>query len=159
MPVRSGAVGRVGVAIPVLVAGFLLAGCGDDGGGEVEGLPTVEGAPEVVVRATDFAFEPSTLHLVAGEPVNVVLEVAEGRHDLAVVVSEDERFVLPIVEEGERTRGALTIDQPGTYQLVCLVPGHASEGMIGTVEVAPAEDGGEGGAATTGGGAEAGGSE
>ena len=108
------------------------AGCGDDSPVEVEGLPTVEGAPELVVVATDFAFEPEVLHLVAGEAVNVVLESSEGGHNLVV---PDAGYQLPIVDEGEVTRGALTIDEPGTYDLLCSVPGHAQEGMVGTVEV------------------------
>ena len=117
-----------------LVAVLAIAGCGDDSPAEVEGLPTVESAPELVVVATDFAFEPEVLHLVAGEPVNVVLESSQGGHNLAV---PDADFQLPIVDEGEVTRGALTIDEPGTYELGCTVPGHASEGMVGTVEVSP----------------------
>ena len=112
---------------------LLAAACGDDNGpAEVEGLPTVAGAPELVVVGTDFAFEAEVLHLVAGDPVNIVLESAEGGHNLAV---PDAEFLLPIVDEGEVTRGALTIDEPGTYDLLCTVPGHAEEGMVGTVEV------------------------
>ena len=126
----------IAVAPVVVAAAALLAGCGDDDGelAEVEGLPTVDGAPEILVVGTDFAFEPDVLHLDAGEPVNVVLEAAEGGHDLAVDVPGDP-FVLPIVDEGETTRGGLTIDEPGTYEMLCRVPGHASEGMVGSVEV------------------------
>jgi len=121
--------------VPAAVLSLTLAGCGDDGGGEVEGLPTVEGAPEVVVVGSDFAFEPDVLHLRAGEPVNIVFEVAEGGHDLVVVIPDEEAFRLPIIDEGSTTRGGLTIDEPGTYDLLCLVPGHIDEGMVGTVEV------------------------
>jgi plastocyanin len=119
------------IAIAVLFA----AGCGDDEPTVVEGLPTVDGAPELVVVGTDFAFEPAALHLDAGEPVNVVFEASEGGHNF--VVATDDPFALPIVDEGETTTGALTIDEPGTYELVCTVPGHAEEGMVGTVEVSP----------------------
>jgi len=132
MPTRAAIVLFAGI---VLGAGAVLSGCGDDdGGGEVEGLPTVDGAPELVVVATDFAFAPAALTLRAGEAVNVVLEVSEGGHDL-VVVAPGGAFALPIVEEGERTRGGLTIDEAGTYELFCSVPGHRGEGMVGTVEV------------------------
>jgi uncharacterized cupredoxin-like copper-binding protein len=127
----AAAVTVVGVGVAVAA----LAGCGSDKDSEVEGLPTVDGAPEVVVVATDYAFEPSTLHLDAGEPVNVVLEVSQGGHNLAVAIPGHDPFILPIVDEGESTRGALTIDEPGTYQLLCTVPGHKEEGMVGTVEV------------------------
>lgn len=123
-------------AIVPFVAILSIGGCGDDGeGGEVEGLPTVDGAPEVVVVGTDFAFEPDALRLTAGDPVNVVFESAEGGHNLVVVVPGQQAFTLPIVEEGQVTRGALTIDEPGTYELLCTVPGHVQEGMVGTVEV------------------------
>jgi plastocyanin len=120
-------------AVALVLAPLVLpAGCGDDDAAEVEGLPTVDGAPEIVVVGTDFAFEPAAISLTAGEPVNVVFEVSQGGHDLVV---PDAGFVLPIIDEGEVTRGALTIDEPGTYQMVCLVPGHIDEGMVGTVEV------------------------
>lgn len=115
-----------------MAALLVVAGCGDDGPTEVEGLDTVEGAPEVVVEGVDFAFEPSTLELRAGEPVNVRYEVTEGGHNLVVL---DAGFQLPIIDEGEVTTGALTIDEPGTYDLVCTVPGHIDEGMVGTVQV------------------------
>lgn len=119
----------------VVLAALLLAACGDDEAAEVDGLPTVAGAPEVVVIGTDFAFEPAVLHLVAGEATNVVLESSEGGHNLAV---PDAGFRLPIVDEGEVTRGALTVAAPGTYEFLCTVPGHAAQGMVGTVEVAEA---------------------
>lgn len=118
----------------LIVALLVLAACGD-ATEEVEGLPTVEGAPEIVVVGTDFRFEPDVLHLRAGEPANVVLEVSQGGHNLVV---PDAGFVLPIVDEGEVTRGALRIEEPGTYEMLCTVPGHAEEGMVGTVEVEPA---------------------
>ncbi len=131
----------------VLVLSLLVAaagGCGDDDGGgadggsgaEVEGLPTVDGAPEAVVVGTDFSFEPAVLHLVAGQPVNIVFESAQGGHNLVVL---PDLFQLPIIDEGESTRGALTIDDAGTYELVCTVPGHIDEGMVGTVEVTAVE--------------------
>jgi plastocyanin len=122
-------------AVPLLVATTLLAAScgGDDGPEEVEGdSPVVEGAPEVVVVGTDFAFEPSVLNLNAGEAVNIVFEVSEGGHDLVV---QGAGFATPIIDEGEVTRGGLVIDEPGTYEMVCLVPGHIDEGMVGTVEV------------------------
>lgn len=120
------------LALPAVAAA--LAGCGDDDN-VVEGLPTVEGAPELVVVGSDFAFEPAVLHLRAGEPVNIVFEVSEGGHDLVVALPDDETFRLPIIDEGRSTSGALTIDEPGSYQLFCSVPGHVQEGMVGTVEV------------------------
>jgi plastocyanin len=115
------------------LAALGLLGCGDDEPSEVDGLPVVEGAPEIIVVGSDYAFDPDVLHLVAGEPVNVVFESSENLHNLAV---PDAGFALPIIGEGEVTRGALTIDEPGTYDFLCTVIQHAEEGMVGTVEVA-----------------------
>ena len=110
-----------------------LAGCGDDGPAEVDGLPVVDGAPEITVEADDFAFVPDRIELTAGEAANIVLVSVGGGHNLGIA---DGDFLLPIVDEGEQTRGALTIDEPGTYEMVCTVPGHLEQGMRGTVVVA-----------------------
>jgi plastocyanin len=118
------------VVLAVVVVG--LTGCGDDGPTEVEGLDTVDGAPEVRVEGIDFAFEPDALELTASEPANIVFEVTDGGHNLVV---PDANFQLPIIDEGEVTRGALRIDEPGTYDMVCTVPGHIDEGMVATIEV------------------------
>jgi plastocyanin len=117
--------------VAVVVVGS-LAGCGDDGPTEVDGLPVIDGAPEITVEADDFAFDPAALELTAGEPTNIVLVSVGGGHNLGIA---DGDFLLPIVDEGEQTRGALTIAEPGTYEMVCTVPGHREQGMVGTVVV------------------------
>ena len=109
----------------------LAAGCGGDDGPEVVGT-TVADAAALTVVATDFAFEPSTIELTAGEPLNLTLEVDEGGHDLAV---PDAGFRIPILDEGGSAVATLRIDEPGTYQFLCNVPGHAGQGMVGTVVV------------------------
>jgi nitrite reductase (NO-forming) len=117
------------VAVVILVP---LGACGDDGTHEVEGLAVVEGAPELRVDATDFAFSPAEISVRAGEPVNIVLVSTAGGHNLSAT---DIGFRLPIVDEGETTRGALAIAEPGTYEFVCTVPGHLEQGMRGTIVV------------------------
>lgn len=122
------------LSAPLLLAS--AAGCGgEDGPAEVPGPATVADAPELLVVASDFAFAPDVLHLAAGEPVTVVLESSEGGHNL-VVDAPGDGFRLPVVDEGEATRGSLRIDEPGTFELRCTVPGHAEQGMVGSVEVA-----------------------
>jgi cytochrome c oxidase subunit 2 len=127
-----GAVRRPTVLLAVLAVLAVVAACGDDDDPPQVIGTTVAGAEEITVIGTDFAFEPSTLELTVGEPVNITLEVTDGGHDLSVV---DVGFRLPILDEGESAVGTLVIDAPGTYQLVCNVPGHIDEGMVGTVTV------------------------
>ena len=93
---------------------------------------TIADAEAVTVVATDFAFEPSTLELTAGEPVNLTLDVQDGGHDLAV---PDAGFRIPILDEPDSAVATLVLDEPGTYTFTCNVPGHAAQGMTGTITV------------------------
>jgi uncharacterized cupredoxin-like copper-binding protein len=92
----------------------------------------VEGADDVEIVATDFAFEPELLTVVAGEPVNITLRnEARGQHD--VVLAEHDFRVL--ARGGEAASGGLTVDEPGTYEMICSVPGHLDQGMRMTLVV------------------------
>lgn len=133
---------------PALAAGllFLLAGCGDDGGGdggddgggsggggEPEAVgDTVAGAPEVEVEAFDFGYRPDPLVLTAGEPVNLVMRVSSGSHNLRI---EGTDLQFPIAEEGDAVVASLTVVEPGDYRMVCTVPGHEAAGMVATLRV------------------------
>lgn len=105
-----------------------------DAGGhshEEEAPAPVEGAEEIAVSATSFAFEPDALTITAGEPVNLALTSEDILHDFVV---EDEGFHLS-AETGETSTGALTIDEPGTYTVYCSVPRHRETGMEAILEV------------------------
>ena len=105
----------------------------DDGGGHTamdEIAEPVEGAPEVEVSAVDIDFEPATLELTAGEPVNVkITNEGETLHDFTL----EEADVHVNLEPGETKTTSLTVDEPGTYEAKCTVPGHAEGGM--TIDV------------------------
>lgn len=92
----------------------------------------VVGAREVGVTATDLDFDPGVIEIRAGEPVNITL-VNDGAvfHDLTI---PDLGFMLD-ANPGEQVSGSLTVDEPGRYQFVCSVPGHADAGMRGTLQV------------------------
>ena len=113
------------------VALLVVAACGGGGGPEVIGT-TIADAEAITVVATDFAFEPSTLELTAGVPVNLTLDVQQGGHDLGV---PDVGFRIPILDEPDAAVATLVIEQPGTYTFLCNVPGHAGQGMTGTITV------------------------
>lgn len=52
-------------------------------------------------------------------------------HDLTVPAAD---FRLD-VEPGDEAVGGLTLQEPGTYEYFCSVPGHANGGMRGTLTV------------------------
>ena len=118
-------------AAAVVLVGLVVACGADDSGPEVIGT-TIADATAIEVVATDFTFEPSTIELVAGEPANITLDVEQGGHDLAV---PDAGFRIPILDEPDAAVATLVIEEPGTYTFVCNVPGHAAQGMTGTITV------------------------
>lgn len=127
-----GAVRRAALASAALL---LLAApaCGDDGPGEPQVIgTTIAGAEAITVVATDFAYEPSTIELAAGEPVNLTLDVQDGGHDFTAA---DVGFRIPILDAPGSATATLLIEEPGTYTFQCNVPGHAGQGMTGTIVV------------------------
>lgn len=117
-----------------------------EGGGAV--VPTGP-ATEVTFIATDFAFDPDNLSVVAGVDVPITLDnQGPSAHNWAIlpegvtVATEAElegiEFVSVVGDEsngiadGEAAEATVNLD-PGSYQFVCLIPGHFSAGMAGTL--------------------------
>jgi uncharacterized cupredoxin-like copper-binding protein len=123
-------VSRRALPTALLVLGPLLVGCAAGIGAHAS--PMIEGAETIEVIATDFAFEPDVITITAGEPVNIVL-VNEGRvqHDIA---GRDPQFLVHAAPGAEET-GGLVVDDPGTYELICSIPGHERQGMTFTLNV------------------------
>lgn len=127
---------------------LLLAGCGaddhtavempamhgheDKGHGHDETASVVaEGAREIAVTATDFAFDPDEIAAEAGEDLAIVLTSEDMVHDFVI----DELDVHVAADRGETATGGVTADEPGTYTYYCSVPGHRAAGMEGTMTV------------------------
>ena len=110
---------------------------------------------KVTVTMKEFVFEPASITVTAGQPVEITL-INDGavEHDFAVEV-------IPV--EGVTTEGSMsghgmsaqhvefdlhtatgpgetsilrfTPTQPGTYKIICSVPGHLEAGMTGELIV------------------------
>ena len=121
---------------------LLLAACGGGGAApagdhedhaaqEAVGEP-VDGAPQVTVTAIDIDFEPETLELQAGEPVNVtVVNEGDALHDFTL----EEAGLHINVEPGQSLTTGVTLEEPGNYRAVCTVPGHEEAGMVVDIAV------------------------
>jgi uncharacterized cupredoxin-like copper-binding protein len=121
--------------------GLTLAACASSGGSTAAGgheghgaapPPAVEGAPQTAVTAKAFAYEPATLTLKPGQPLNIALTSTDMLHDFTI---DGQDFHLS-ADPDKTTTGALTIAQPGTYIVYCTVPGHREAGMEATLTVA-----------------------
>lgn len=105
-----------------------------DGGdvGSSQAQPEDPDAPTIEVEASEFGFRPDRVEIRAGEAVNLRLtNTGNLPHDLSV---PDLGFRL-VANAGETATGRLEVDQPGEYQFLCTVPGHAQAGMVGTLVV------------------------
>ena len=94
--------------------------------------------PRVQVTLTgtdDFRFNPATVTVKAGQPLQVTFQNGgELLHDFTV----QQGLAKPVVitEDGGKSGTAtVTYDKPGTYKFLCSQPGHDQLGMHGTITV------------------------
>lgn len=127
----------------VLAGGLLLGACGDDDDEDAGSAST-----SIEVEATEFEFEPGSWTVPAGEEFTVEFENAgETEHEWAVLelgedieaeseFEEDKvEFEIEATPAGESVTEAFTLDEAGSHQVICALPGHFDAGMEGTLIV------------------------
>jgi nitrite reductase (NO-forming) len=85
----------------------------------------------VNVNLADFSFRPSEIRVAEGGTLNVT-NIGAVPHNLKV---DGTTFVSKMLEGGGTDTMELTGLAPGTYEILCDVPGHAAAGMTGTLHV------------------------
>ena len=97
-------------------------------------------ASQVRFTAGEHRFEEATVRALAGTVTIELLNEANGAHDLAVMqqgveisrsIDFDASQAVGKTEwTAPRSSSSLTIElEPGTYQIVCTLPGHVENGM------------------------------
>lgn len=129
-----------GAPLVAAAALVLLAGCG---GGDGE-----EAATSIETVATEYQFDPDAWTVPAATEFSVDLS-NEGtlEHEWAVLragediesegeFSEDKvLFEIEAIPAGDSTSEQFTVDEAGTYQVICAIAGHFDAGMEGSLTV------------------------
>lgn len=114
-------------------------GAGGHRHGEVpKGVVDREPRATLRVRAFDpFRFEPSRLEVDAGVPTRIELENSGVIEHSLVVKTPDgsSDWVHLHVLAGATDAATYEFDRPGTYEILCTIPGHTEGGMIGKLVV------------------------
>lgn len=115
---------------------LVLAACGGgSGGGDNQGSAGTAGGDGVLVveLGPGFVFKPSEITVKAGEEVRVQLVNKDSVvHNFVI-----EAFGVHSgeVAAGETVEITFTAPEPGEYEIICDIPGHAAGGMVGTLIV------------------------
>ena len=89
---------------------------------------------EVTVTATEMAFSPAAIEVAAGQPVKLTFRnngVVEHNWQGQV----DGETILVTAQPRQSASKTFIPHTPGTYRIVCSVPGHEQAGMVATLTV------------------------
>lgn len=112
------------------VALFMSGNDKDGGGGGGNGESIAAGG--AVVSLAEFSISPDPIQILPGTDVEVVNDGAVV-HNMAV--SDSSGVTSPDLAGGESGIFPSKSLEPGTYEVICTIPGHADAGMKGTLEV------------------------
>ena len=125
--------GLFSIVIAVFALGLAARTVGEAdnaGGGGEAAAPAAGGTSTLDVSLKDFAIDPDALSVAAGATLNLTNDGAVV-HNLAV-----DGVASPMINAGESGQLDLGELAPGTYTMICEVPGHEAAGMKGTITIA-----------------------
>jgi plastocyanin len=122
-----------------LALGLAVAACGQPAGasgqdGDFSGEPAAQKVEVRVAPGGRLAWERSEYHANAGDVTFVVSSPAGQAHNFAVEGPGVQAQAKPFAG-GTTQRYTLKGLQPGTYRIVCTLPGHREAGMVATLYV------------------------
>ena len=110
-----------------------LVACGGGGGGSSSGGGQPAGSTKVTM--SDYKFAPAELTVKSGKVTLFLVNTGSVSHDLVVMSSDGSKSLgrSELIQPGDS--GVLNIDSlpAGSYQFICDQPGHAAQGMKGTL--------------------------
>ena len=131
---------RLATALVVLACLGALGACSDDDAATT--------STEIEAEATEYQFDPDSWAVPAGEEFTIdFTNAGTTEHEWAVLKegedleSEDEfaedkvLFEVEALPAGESVTESFTVEDAGTYQVMCAIAGHFDSGMEGTLTV------------------------
>jgi plastocyanin len=118
----------------IALAPLALGACGgDDGGGSSD--PTAPEDATLVVEALNLKFDKKDYTAEAGDQLIAYLGIDPQKHTLIVTDADDVQLGKEAAVTGGEVDTIETALEPGTYSLICTVPGHAAAGMTASLTV------------------------
>ncbi len=95
-------------------------------------LPISDDAPDAVeISMVEYAFDPVDVRAEPGQELTITNDGAIAHSYLIVDLAKGLEL-----QAGEHATMQLPDDvEPGTYRVICDLPGHVEKGMVGTLEV------------------------
>jgi len=133
------------VVLSVGVIG-VAAGCGDDDDDSGDSAATTSsttaadsgGGGETSVAMTEYEFDPDDLTVASGDTIDLTND-GQIPHNMTIVEGEPTGGGAEVAASDDIAggdTGTLAVDaEPGEYGFLCTIPGHAEDGMVGTIKV------------------------
>lgn len=136
--VESRQMGMIAIAVMAAVALVLSGGAliASVSAGGTEALPLVDDdagdvGASVAVSLDEFSINPGAIEIAAGGSLEVT-NTGSAPHDLVITGTD---LASPELSGGESATLDLAGLAPGSYEVLCSVPGHEASGMTGTLTV------------------------
>ncbi|HSW88656.1 MAG TPA: cupredoxin domain-containing protein [Candidatus Saccharimonadales bacterium] len=87
---------------------------------------------KITVTASNFTFDPKTITVKKGQPVELTFKNSEGMHDLVI---DEFNVKTKVIPGGQSETISFTPNKTGTFNYYCSVGNHRAMGMQGTITV------------------------
>ncbi len=124
LPLVFGTVAVLALAVVLSIAALVAADDDDDSVGS-------GGGGSVHVSLSEFAIAPSSVNVPAGGSLHVTND-GTAAHNVSIV---DTDLKTSDLASGEAAELDLSSLEPGTYEILCEIPGHADSGMTGMLTI------------------------
>ena len=89
----------------------------------------------IEIKGSEFKYEPKDVTARTGEIILVVTNTGATDHNIVIQDAAGKDLAqIPVISPGKTEELKVTL-RPGTYRLVCTLPGHKEAGMVGTLKV------------------------